>query len=566
MNLLQQHNKKKCMLSILIGLALTASGMTAVQAAEKPNATILESTKRMEPVATAPEQAPIKVEEEPLRPPLSDISKIKIPVSRFHITGQDLYPEEVLTALMADYSGKELTLAEIELKARAITKFFRQRGYMMAGVYIPAQQIKDGVVELAVVVGRYDQIIFNKKTDIRDAELQLQLAGVKSGDYIKKGTLERAIWLLNDLVGIEAKATLAPGGKPGTANLLLDILPKGKQVVGDIGVDNYGNRFTGRNEFFTDIVANNLNHTGDQLAINGITTGSGLSSGGIAYQQPMLAAGGKLQVAYSRLHYALGEEYASADATGVADTTELSYRYAFHRSRQSNFYGQIGVAWKSLTDHLGPVSTDKSSSAMSIGVSGDSYDEWGGGGNNYYSLTYRFGKLKYDGPAVLADSSSIGHFGKWNATASRHQYINDHLTFATFLSAQATDGNLDSSEKMSLGGAYGVRAYPQGEAASDSGIVLNAELRWKVPMKDKDAELVHLIGFFDYGAAKLYQQPGANVVDNNRTLMGAGLGAVWNNPGVMTIKAYYAWKVGSYLATSDYDKSGRCWLQVISYF
>ena len=557
--------KKKRMLVVMLGFALTTSLVT-VQAAEMPNAgTALESTRRAETApAPVPDKTPIKVEE-PLRPPLVG-STIKIPVSRFHITGQDLFPEEELLALMADATGKELTLTEIELRARAITKFFRERGYMMAGVYVPAQQIKDGVVELTVVVGRYDQIILNKKTVINDAELQLQLGGVKSGAYIKKDTLERAIWLLNDLAGVEAKATLAPGGKPGTANLILDIVPKGKPVFGDIGIDNYGNRFTGKNELFTDIVVNNMNHKGDQLAINGITTGSGLSSGSIAYQQPMFAPGGKLQVGYSRLHYALGEEYASADASGVADTADVTYRYAFHRSREANLYGQVGFAWKSLTDQLATVSTDKSSTAMVIGLNGDSFDEWGGGGNNYYSLTYRYGRLNYDGPAVLADPSTIGHFGKWNMTASRHQYINDHLTFALFMSAQATADNLDSSEKMSLGGAYGVRAYPQGEASSDEAFLLNTELRWKVPMKEKEAELLNLVAFFDYGEATLYKNPGPGTVDNHRTLMGAGLGAVWNNPGVMTIKAYYAWKVGSYESTSDYDKSGRYWLQMTSYF
>lgn len=558
-------HKKKRMVSVVVGLALTAN-LATVQAAERPNSgTALESTKRVEATpAPVADKAPIKVEE-PLRPPLVG-SSIKIPVSRFHITGQDLFSEEELLALMADATGKELTLTEIELRARAITKFFRERGYMMAGVYVPAQQIKDGVVELTVVVGRYDQIIWNKKAVVQDAELQLQLGSVKSDAYIKKDSLERAIWLLNDLAGVEAKATLAPGGKPGTANLILDILPKGKPVFGDIGIDNYGNRFTGKNELFTDIVVNNMNRKGDQLAINGITTGSGLSSGSIAYQQPMFTAGGKLQIGYSRLHYALGEEYASADASGVADTVDVNYRYAFHRSRVSNLYGQVGFAWKSLTDYLAAVSTDKSSTAMVVGINGDSFDGWGGGGNNYYSLTYRYGHLNYNGPAGLAEPSTLGHFGKWNMTASRHQYINDHLTFSAFMSAQATANNLDSSEKMSLGGAYGVRAYPQGEASSDEGILFNAEMRWKVPMKDKEAELLNLVGFFDCGAATLYKNPGPGTVDNHRTLMGAGVGAVWNNPGVMTIKAYYAWKVGNYEATSDHDKGGRYWLQMTSYF
>lgn len=559
------QRKKKSMLSALICLALPITSLATVNAAEMPNAgTALESTKRVES-APPPSKgnAQIKVET-PLRPPLIDSSAVKIPVKGFRITGQNIFPEAELLSLMTASVGKDLSLTEIEIQSRAITKFFRQHGYMMAGVYVPAQQIKDGIVELAVVVGNYDKIIFNKKINISDAELKLQLGDVKSGAYIKKDSLERAIWLLSDLAGMEAKATLAPGSKPGTANLLLDILPKGKPVFGDIGADNYGNRFTGQYELFTDVVANNLNNKGDQLAINAITTGSGLTSGSVSYQQPLLLAGGKLQIGYSRLHYQLGEEYASANASGIANTANITYRYTFHRSRLANLYGQFGYVQKQLKDDVSISSTEKSSSAWVIGVNGDSFDEWGGGGNNYYSLTYHYGRLNFDnGPA---DSTTVGNFGKWNLNASRHQYINDHLSFATFLSAQASTKNLDSSEKMSFGGAYGVRAYPQGEASSDEGVLVNAELRWKVPMADKKAELLQLVGFFDFGSATVYKYPVAGAVQTKRTLKGAGIGAVWSNPGIMTVKAYYAWKVGNEAATSDNDKDDRIWLQVTSYF
>ncbi|PZN73481.1 MAG: hypothetical protein DM484_22590 [Candidatus Methylumidiphilus alinenensis] len=41
--------------------------------------------------------------------------------------------------------------------------------------------------------------------------------------------------------------------------------------------------------------------------------------------------------------------------------------------------------------------------------------------------------------------------------------------------------NLSSSEKFSLGGPYGVRAYGVGEAPSDEMLLLSAELRASLP-------------------------------------------------------------------------------------
>jgi hemolysin activation/secretion protein len=570
--LLLQGMKKMVLFMCVV---LTLFSIPIAQAADRPTPTagsILEETKRPDTNPT-PSSGNAQIQVEPiLRPPLVGNSDVKIAVNHFHITGQDMYSEQELLKLLPDPLGKELSLPEIEILSRSITTFLHKKGYIMAGVYVPEQQIKDGIVELMIVVGRYDQIVFRKKVDISDADLALQLGEVKSGAYIKKDDLERAIWLLGDLAGIEAKATLASGGKPGTANLYLDILPKGKSVSGDIGVDNSGNSFTGKNELFTDVTINNPFRQGDQFTINGIeTAGNGLTNGSISYQMPLLTAGGTLEVGYSRLHYALGEEYASLDANGIADTTNLTYKYTFHRSRESNFYGQIGYVEKRLQDNVSGVATNKTSNNLVAGVNGDSFDKWGGGGINNYSLIYSHGLLNIQSSDALsidaATAQTSGAFDKLNMTAQRHQYLNDRLTFMTLLSAQAANKNLDSSEKMSLGGANGVRSYPQGEAAGDEGVLLNCELRWSIPMKDKKENLLQLVGFFDAGSTIINKDPWPNAsTPNKRTLMGAGLGVIWNNPGIYTIKTYYAWKVGDAAATSDTDRNGRLWVQCTSYF
>ncbi|MEN6413075.1 MAG: ShlB/FhaC/HecB family hemolysin secretion/activation protein [Veillonellales bacterium] len=568
MLLLLQGVKK---MVLFLGVVLILATVSGARAAERPTAgSVLEETKQSDiKPAPPPGEAKIQVEQA-LRPPLIGGSAARISVSRFHITGQDIFPEQELLNLLPEPKGKELSLPEIESLGRSITNFFHKNGYIMAGVYVPAQQIKDGVVELAVVVGQYDKIVFRKQVNIADDSLALQLGEVKSGAYIKKDSLERAIWLLGDLAGIEAKATLAPGGKPGTANLYLDILPKGKGVSGDIGADNYGNRFTGKNQLFTDLTVNNLSANGDQLTLNGITTGSGLNSGSIFYQQPLFIAGGYLQAGYSHLYYELGEDYASLNASGIADTGNISYKYTFHRSREANLYGQFGYVQKKLRDSVGGTGTDKSSHAWVVSLNGDSFDAWGGGGNNTYSLAYSYGQHHIDSDSARANDAktaqTTGTFGKWNMTASRHQYLNEHLSLVTFLSGQLASKNLDSSEKMSLGGAYGVRAYPQGEASGDNALLFNGELHWTVPMKDKKAELLQLVGFIDIGRAVLNKNTWPNSGPNARTLKGAGVGAVWNNPGILTIKAYYAWKLNSSPSTSDTDKNGRLWLIGIRYF
>ena len=57
---------------------------------------------------------------------------------------------------------------------------------------------------------------------------------------------------------------------------------------------------------------------------------------------------------------------------------------------------------------------------------------------------------------------------------------------------------------MSLGGPYGVRAYPIGEAAGDDGWRWTTELRWNIPQREGDKNTWQLIAFADGKAIGAY--------------------------------------------------------------
>ena len=59
--------------------------------------------------------------------------------------------------------------------------------------------------------------------------------------------------------------------------------------------------------------------------------------------------------------------------------------------------------------------------------------------------------------------------------------MTDRVSLYAAINGQFASKNLDISEKMGLGGANGVRAYPEGEAYGDQGYVLNLEARCLLP-------------------------------------------------------------------------------------
>jgi len=75
----------------------------------------------------------------------------------------------------------------------------------------------------------------------------------------------------------------------------------------------------------------------------------------------------------------------------------------------------------------------------------------------------------------------------------------------------------------------------------------------------------HLVGFVDTGTVTLNKNPWF-AGQNSRTLSGAGIGLTWTDYGNLVVRAYYAHKLGSAVATSAPDKNGRFWIQAVKYF
>ena len=111
---------------------------------------------------------------------------------------------------------------------------------------------------------------------------------------------------------------------------------------------------------------------------------------------------------------------------------------------------------------------------------------------------------------------------------------------------------------MSLGGAYGVRAFPQGEASADEGWQANVELRYAL------TPAWQLSAFVDHGEVRLNKNAWTDE-DNRRSLSAAGVGASWAAYG-WRVSASAAWKLGGGKPQSDDDKSPRAWVQAIRYF
>jgi hemolysin activation/secretion protein len=301
-----------------------------------------------------------------------------------------------------------------------------------------------------------------------------------------------------------------------------------------------------------------------------ITSGSGLQYARASYH--LQVGRGKVGVAFSGLRYELGREFEALGAHGTARVASLYGSYPLVRSRSSNLYllGNLDAKrFRDVVDSTGAVS-EKDARVATVALHGDHTDGIAGGGVNAWSVALSAGDIDLRTPADRAADAATartqGGFGKLAFSATRLQAVSDRLSLYVSANGQLASENLDVSEKMQLGGMYAVRAYPEGEAYADEGVVLSAELRWLMPpWRDAQDGRLYLIGFVDAGAVTTNKEPWL-AGRNRRTLSGAGVGVNWFGANDLEVKAYYAFKLGNEAATSAPDRSGRFWVQAVKYF
>ncbi len=574
------HSFKSVLGVFATGTLLAGAGQPAFSQT-LPDAGRLLEDSRKDGTRLPPRRDALPGFTEPVKPALKAPASLQVRVSGFRISGLTAIPEEEIKAVLVPFTGKVLGLAQLEAAADAVTRLYRSRGFFLARAYLPQQDIRDGIVEIAVLEGRLGQVRVKTAGSARllQAVAERTIASRQQpGSLVEESGLERSLLLLNDLPGVIAQSSLSPGATVGTTDLGVEI-SEGGLVSGSVDLDSYGNRFTGEARLGAQINLLDPSGYGDAATLRAQAS-SGLASVRGANTLPIGADGFSLTVSGSALRYELCCDFAPLRAKGTAAELRLNASYPLIRSRSGNLYLSGGYAAKALfNETIAGTTSDRTVRNASMGVSGDRRDAFGGGGLNSAATGVTSGKANLNGfaPDRAADDVTArtqGSFSKINYTLARLQRITDSVNLFANFTGQLANKNLDSAEKFSLGGPYGVRGYPTGESVGDEGQLLNAELRWEFRPRWQ------LAGFIDHGRIRLHRNEWANwqggntIISNQYSLSSAGVTLGYTRPGDFALRAMWAQPLGSNpgrdpASGNDSDnrhQGNRLWLQAVNQF
>ena len=551
---------------ILSGLlaAVGSSTLADVPPLFRPDAgSLLNQTAPPTVVPTLPSSTLPALPDEDIGKSVPDGARVR--VSRFVLQGVSLFPPEQLQAALSDLIGQELGLSGLRKAAARITGIYRDQGYFLARAYLPPQDIADGVVRIAVLEGQYGAVEAGGSPRLEQQHAQgiLDAHQVTAGRPIERSALERSLILLEQRGGAPVQAVMQPGATVGTSHMVIEA-PAGPLFSGQLGADNYGNRYSGQNRATALLNLNSPRGVGDLASLWLMKSGDS-DAVFAAYQTPVGYQGLTLGASYSQFNYQLCCEFAPLDQQGYAKVFGVQARYPFLLTQRQIMNAGLSFERKHLNDSsaLGELD-DKNANVVSLSLDGVAATA---SGQNRYQVALVAGNLDITGPPayVQANAATVDTAGRYVKLRGDYQYLhfldNGHRLLLR-LSGQASDRNLDSSEKFLMGGVNGIRAYPEGEAPADQALL--ARFDWLIPVP-AEALPGNLTGrlFVDAGTAWLLKDTRGGLasfgIPNHYNLAGVGIGVNWNLSKGLTANLEGATRIGNNPGASlkGYDADGR---------
>ena len=470
--------------------------------------------------------------------------KATVFVRRFLFQGNTLLSSEVLTQLLQDRSMQNLSTDQLYAAADKVRQAYADAGWM-ADVSLPEQDVTEGDVRLQIVEATLGELVllgYPQQHRNQEHIREIFKAHHAQGAALRIQALDRALLLVKDLPGVRIEGGLSEwtAAKP-SRDVVLQVNSQAMKTA-DILLDNAGARSTGRERALANFRLSNLTGRGDQATLTALRThGSTYLRGEVSW--PLGYHGWRLSLYDAHLSYRLvAPEFVASNAQGTSNTLGLSATYPVVRTSVQNLFTNFQVERKGFHNQVnGATESQYKSTLLGAGLSANANDAWEG--FSTASLQWVHGQLNLNGSPTqsrdAAGAQTAGRFGKAQYSLTRVQPIASRWEAYAAFNGQWASKNLDSSEKFTLGGENGVRAYPGSEGVGAQGQVANLELRWRATPTDT------LLGFYDWGQVTLLRDHASATALNTYALKGAGLGWSMQLPGNARIKFSWARRIGN---------------------
>ena len=192
------------------------------------------------------------------------------------VTGSTIFKPQDFKAIYEPYLNKKVTFQDMDAVSKKIESKYKEKGYFTTTVYIPEQEIKDGIIEIRIAEGKMGQLNVEGNKWF-SADFIKKFIHVKKNEILNIKTLARDILRINKNPDLEIKSVISQGKEPQTSDISLKVEGKLPWHAGFLQ-DNRGSRLTGKYRSMFFIRSSNVSGLGDTVFVNTLYSGNSFAN------------------------------------------------------------------------------------------------------------------------------------------------------------------------------------------------------------------------------------------------------------------------------------------------
>jgi hemolysin activation/secretion protein len=477
-------------------------------------------------------------------PPSTTSPTQSIAIRSISVTGNLLFSDVQINKITQPFIGQSLTRDEILSKIVAlITKLYLEQGYLTSRAELVSAE--NGDLRIVILEGSLARI------DVEGAD---RLNPDYIRDRIKLGVttplntakLEEQLRLLRaDPLLDNIEASLRRGTEPAQSILIVRIQEAKNLQVG-LSFDNYSPPSVGSERGSAFVRYRNLTGIGDEItAAYSVSTGAS-NVYDLTYRAPLNPMNGTFQLRIAPNTFKVTDpNFTAFGIRGNSELYEVSLRQPLLRTLTEEFALSIAFAIQNGQTFL----FNNIPTAFGIGPSADGLTR-----TNVFKFGQDYLRRDEGGAWFLRSQFSLGvgtlnstfnqdpvpdgRFLSWLGQIQRFQLLGGDALLLFQADAQFSFDPLLASQQFVIGGGQSIRGFRQNARQGDNGFRTSLEARFPLARNESGVPILQIAPFVEGGGVwNVNGNP--NILPDQRYLVGAGLGLLWEPIKRLNIRLDY---------------------------
>lgn len=403
-------------------------------------------------------------------------------ITRIDLTGATFLSLSAKTRLFAPWLNQCLDIARLNKLTDTVSDWYISRGYITSRAFLTEQDLSGGVLHLAVLEGKLQQI---RLEGVPARTLKMVFPGLE-GKVLNLRDIEQGMEQLNRVRQRPVEIEILPGDSQGYSVVNLTATPE-FPLSGSVSFDNSGQKSTGTGQLNGALSGNNLLGLADKWFVSGGRSSDFSNS----HDAQNFAAGFSVPYGYGLLDYSYSwSNYLSTidnngylwRSTGDTETHRLNGSWVLFRNGDIKTNVSAGITHRISHNYLDDVLLTTSSRKLSSFSLGINHTQKIASGVATLNPTFTQGVPWFGAEDDNDKQGDVpkAQFRKWSINGSFQRPVANNLWWLSSAYFQWSPDRLYGSERLTLGGEASVRGYKEQYISGDNGGYWRNELNYSL--------------------------------------------------------------------------------------